>query len=98
VTTEVVQHQVGTADAELVEHPGQVPGVAVDGVDEGVGLVRATEAGHVRCDGAGERAGAGDQAAPVLGRAGVAVHEHDGLVGGRGPRGQVLGDCGRRPR
>ena len=84
---EVVEHEVRAADAERLERPGQVAGVAAVVVGEGGGLVGLAEARHVE----GQRAAAAlshplREVLPVVDGARVAVDEHDRLPGLRRTR------------
>jgi hypothetical protein len=51
-----VEHEMNSPDLERVEHTREVAGVSLDRVVEVIRLVGASEAGHVRCQRACERA------------------------------------------
>ena len=76
---EVMHHEVHALDPELAEDPVQMRRVAGARVVELLGLVGGPVAGEVGRDRARKIARCGHEVLPVLLRAGVAVHEHDGL-------------------
>jgi hypothetical protein len=78
-------------DTELIKQRRQVLGVAVHRVAEVLRLAGAAVAGHVRRDRPAELARAGEELAPVIGRAGIAVYEDDRLRAARRSRRQYRG-------
>ena len=92
---EVVHDQVGAVDGEGVERPADEGGVRVHGLAEPGRRPRAAEAGRVPGHGPPSLSDGGEQRFPVGARAGVAVHEHDGLATRRQARPRAAG-CTRR--
>ena len=88
---EVVRDDMHAGDPELIEQRRQVAGVAVHRIAEVLRLAGAAVARHIRRDRPAELARAGQQIAPVIGRAGIAVHENDRLRAARRPRRQHAG-------
>ena len=82
---EVVHDQVGAVDGEGVERPADEGGVRVHGLAEPGRRARAAEAGRVPGHGPPALSDSGQQRFPVGARAGVAMHEHDGLGCSGGP-------------